>query len=436
MLAQWNARLQSQLTSTVSQHQQETKSSLKQKSHDISSLATELATLKKKLQQTERSHHSLEQANKNVKKDNQDLVKCLQEVKANVKQDEISSLRHEHKERIQAKAKLEFQRGVRQGIENATKNTIALPNDRLDQSTLAKWITEAFLKVDGTKPPHECAAIAANAVWNMYDGQAKAYLAEWSTEMNPYRQAKEIAKVMDMSPGQLNLSGYMELKNKKGKILALSCGPFLPSGHQKSPDSAYPGFFGTGCHLLILFSLHNLSLCTSSNKPCWRVISISLSSSQPALQPPPPPPLQAIPTCHQSLLSNPTICLRNTLPLPLWYLTPKLCQQHQKHLCLTPHLNQTTMFPDHILFPFVPVHQQMLLIFTLFTGCAPAPAAMKPPSNLLPALPQQFSTLSLPNWFTIPLPFLLSMTFDIPTLLLLPPALMKRLIPPMLVDLF
>lgn len=234
MLAQWNARLQSQLTSTVSQHQQETKSSLKRKSHDISSLTTELANQKKKLQQTERSHHSLEQANKNLKKDNQDLVKCLQEAKANVKekQQEILSLRHEHKERIEAKAKQEFQRGVRQGIENATKNTIALPNDRLDQSTLAKLITEAFLKVDGTKPPHECAAIAANAVWNMYDGQAKAYLAEWSTEIirqkNPYRQAEEIAKVMDMSPGQLNLSGYMELrkgleiKNKKGKMVPVT----------------------------------------------------------------------------------------------------------------------------------------------------------------------------------------------------------------------
>ena len=76
MLAHWNARLQSQLTSTVSQHQQETKSSLKRKSHDISSLTTGLASLKKKLQQTERSHHSLEQVNKNLKKDNQDLVKC------------------------------------------------------------------------------------------------------------------------------------------------------------------------------------------------------------------------------------------------------------------------------------------------------------------------------------------------------------------------
>jgi hypothetical protein len=107
------------------------------------------------------------------------------------------------------------------------QNTIALP-DNLDQSTLAKLITEAFLKVDGTKPPHECAAIGAAAIWNMYDGQAKAFLAQWSTNIirqkNPYRQAKEIAKVMDMSPGQLNLSGYMELrkgleiKKKKGKI--------------------------------------------------------------------------------------------------------------------------------------------------------------------------------------------------------------------------
>jgi hypothetical protein len=228
-LAEWNVRLQSQLTSTLLNHQQESESFLKRKSQDISSLTTELATHKKKLQQTERTHHSLEQANKKVKKDNQDLVKLLQEAKENVKerQQEISSLRQEHKEQMEAKAKLEFQRGVRKGIQKATKNTIVLP-DNLTQSTLAKLITEAFLKVDGTKPPHECAGIAAAAVWNMYDGQAKAYLAQWSTDIirqkNPYRQAEEIAKVMDMSPGQLNLSGYMELrkgleiKNKKGKI--------------------------------------------------------------------------------------------------------------------------------------------------------------------------------------------------------------------------
>jgi hypothetical protein len=136
-LAQCNIRLQSQLTSTLLHHQQESESFLKRKSQDISLLTTELATHKKKLQQTERTHHSLEQANKKVKKDNQDLVKWLQEAKENVKeqQQEISSLRQEHKERMEAKAKLEFQRGVRQGIQKATKNTIILP----DNLTQAQW---------------------------------------------------------------------------------------------------------------------------------------------------------------------------------------------------------------------------------------------------------------------------------------------------------
>jgi hypothetical protein len=32
-------------------------------------------------------------------------------------------------------------------------------------------------------------------------------------------------------------------------LLALSRVPFLPSGHQKSPDSMYPGFFGTECSM-------------------------------------------------------------------------------------------------------------------------------------------------------------------------------------------
>jgi hypothetical protein len=61
--------------------------------------------------------HSLEQANKKLKKDNQDLVKW--------------------KERIEAKANLEFRRGVRHGIDKATKNMIALP-DNLDKSTPLK----------------------------------------------------------------------------------------------------------------------------------------------------------------------------------------------------------------------------------------------------------------------------------------------------------
>jgi hypothetical protein len=52
-LAQCNARLQSQVTSTVLHHQQESESFLKRKSQDISLLTTELATQKKKLQQTE-----------------------------------------------------------------------------------------------------------------------------------------------------------------------------------------------------------------------------------------------------------------------------------------------------------------------------------------------------------------------------------------------
>ena len=41
---------------------------------------------------------------------------------------------------------------------------------------------------------------------------------------NPYRKAEEIAKVMDLSPGTLNITGFaklrkgLEIKNKNGKI--------------------------------------------------------------------------------------------------------------------------------------------------------------------------------------------------------------------------
>jgi hypothetical protein len=101
-------------------------------------------------------------------------------------------------------------------------NKITLPN-KLDPTTLAQLITEAFTEVHKNKKPHQCAAIAAKAVWNLYDGKCKLFLEEWTTEIirqkNPYRQGEEIAKVMDLSPGQLNLAGFRELRMVVWRIL-------------------------------------------------------------------------------------------------------------------------------------------------------------------------------------------------------------------------
>ena len=93
---------------------------------------------------------------------------------------------------------------------------------------MAENIKEIFKKVHKKKGHHKCAATVTNCVWNLYDGKCKPYFAEWLSEIirekNPYRQAEEIAKVMDLMPGQLNLSGYNELrkgleaKNKQGLI--------------------------------------------------------------------------------------------------------------------------------------------------------------------------------------------------------------------------
>jgi hypothetical protein len=84
-------------------------------------------------------------------------------------------------------------------LENNNKQ-ITLP-DKLDPTTLAQLITEAFTEVHKNKKPHQCAAIAAKAVWNLYNGKCKLFLEEWTTEIirqkNPYRQGEEIAKQGD-----------------------------------------------------------------------------------------------------------------------------------------------------------------------------------------------------------------------------------------------
>ena len=63
----------------------------------------------------------------------------------------------------------------------------------------------AFEKVHKHKKTNlQCVSIVAETVWNLYDGQCKMHLQDWTTELirkhNPYCQAQEIAKVMDLSP--------------------------------------------------------------------------------------------------------------------------------------------------------------------------------------------------------------------------------------------
>jgi hypothetical protein len=173
-LVQQNLELQAKLTATInhnSQFQSESMISNKRKLQEISSLLNVVATQKEKLHLVEMSHESVERANKKLKKEKQDLVKWLQDTKATVPEQEqdLLSLRNQ-KEKIKREANKAYKRGVSKGqrqeiLENNNKQ-ITLP-DKLDPTTLAQLITEAFTEVHKNKKPHQCAAIAAKAVWNL-----------------------------------------------------------------------------------------------------------------------------------------------------------------------------------------------------------------------------------------------------------------------------
>jgi hypothetical protein len=132
----------------------------------------------------------------------------------NESQQQISSLTYE-KATLQRDLKEAYDNGVRMGIEQfVTTKSVNLPGN-VDAESLSGLIKDVFEKVHSRKKKVTCAAVAAAAIWDLYEGRCRQDLRDWTEEdirkRNLYRQAKEIAKVMDTSPGQLNLSGYKAL---------------------------------------------------------------------------------------------------------------------------------------------------------------------------------------------------------------------------------
>ena len=165
-LVQQNLDLQAELTSTI-QFQSEIMLSNKRKSQEISSLKKAVSTQTETLHQAERSHES---ASKKLKNKNKDLLERLHDTRETVleKQRDILSLQKE-KETIVREVDKAYQRGVSEGRRQETNNKITLP-PKIDETSLAEFVKEAFTKVHKNKKPHQCAAIAAKAVWNLYDG--------------------------------------------------------------------------------------------------------------------------------------------------------------------------------------------------------------------------------------------------------------------------
>jgi hypothetical protein len=184
----------------------------------ISSLTTEVNYQTAKRQRTDDTL-------KNFAADSKKLSGTLEHVRKSVtvSQQHIASLLMQN-EALAKEAREVHRVAVREGVEQATSD---LPKE-IDAAGLSFVINDAFERVHKGKTQVKRAEVAADAVWNLYGGQCRPKLLDYCEEnlrqQNPYRRAQEIAKVMDLSPGQLNLSGYkalregLEDKNNKGKI--------------------------------------------------------------------------------------------------------------------------------------------------------------------------------------------------------------------------
>lgn len=184
--------------------------------------------LENKVQSTTQQLDASNKANELLNNQNEELQKKLQDMK-NAAKAQVEELREIRRQQEKDKKK-SYKKGVRDGSKPQQQNqqpTIPLP-DKLDAPALSTLIQESFQKVHRNKQPKRCAAIVASAVSTLYNGECKSLLKDWMTEEirkdNPYRRAEEVAKVMDLCAGRLNLSGYNELrnslesKNDNGKI--------------------------------------------------------------------------------------------------------------------------------------------------------------------------------------------------------------------------
>jgi hypothetical protein len=185
-------------------------------------------------------HTVLDATNQNVMKENQDLSEGFNAMTQTgaAHQETISRQKEKMLQQqviisdLQSTKRDAFRAGVLDGIEQGATNTnkksvmLDVP-DKVDSSTLSMVIHNTFTIIHPRKEMQSKADIAAAAVWSLYDGKCCQQLKQWSMDLirneNPYRKGQEIAKVMDLSAGQLNLSGYntlrqgLETKTRKGK---------------------------------------------------------------------------------------------------------------------------------------------------------------------------------------------------------------------------
>ena len=167
-----------------------------QREREISSLKTEILDLQQSCNLYATRNEQLTMANNHLElmidQTKATLQAQSQELLSQSLSQQLLSIRQDQED-IETKA---YQTGVSDGLKLQAKKqqqTIDLP-PKLNHTNLAEFVKDAFKQVHKRKPPEKCAAIAAAAVWNLYDGKCRTLLKEWTTELirqeNPYRKAE------------------------------------------------------------------------------------------------------------------------------------------------------------------------------------------------------------------------------------------------------
>ena len=187
-----------------------------QKRHldEISFLKNDMESKNKKLRMTETQNDTLNNKIDTLKIEMQKIHERFKVMKetAKAQHDELSTLQ----KTLEKSKRAAYKSGFNDATAHATStNIITLPNV-LDKTTVSTLIVDCFKMVHPTKPQMHCASVVAGAVWTLFNGACQDHFTDWSTEIirqkNPYRQGEEIAKVMDLCAGQLNITGFRELR--------------------------------------------------------------------------------------------------------------------------------------------------------------------------------------------------------------------------------
>jgi hypothetical protein len=198
--------------------------------HNETNLLAEIQSQENKRRKIETQCISLNKENETVIQEKQQLMARLCSVKHDAKEQEQELLQcGMQQETIWLEALEAFNNGVQHAAKEQHR-TMLLP-EKIVAESLTSITIEAFDKVHAKKKgPKQCAAIAIDAVWNLFSGKCQSHLQQWITKVirqeviwqeNPYRQAKEKLLV---EHGKLGTSLGSVSKQHASTGILCSCG--------------------------------------------------------------------------------------------------------------------------------------------------------------------------------------------------------------------